>query len=383
MFVKLRFSLQDPHRSCHFINSVSSFGIGGCYVYLFSPVLVTLHSAEPRGQVAPQMCSPVLSSHWAVTFLDVPRCLGVTGLLSGESSAQRQAVRSATSLTGEQWSLDPGFCGSPPPPPLPLLPNNTSTSPAAPPSIFTAALSLSYSPPWASSAAQPHCHSAGDGWPGKLGRGQRLHNGYSISYQERPAARLEAILLCPWTQTPERHAHTRKVWKQQGKTKWRKKKGSREGTQKTKKNGFLLQQSPQLLLSVAPRNYHIIKLFNKMENIISVLQHAAWLIWTCSKKTDCFDHKPKKNNPLGLEVWCDEQCGAGHPCSLWPSPAAPWWWSHADCWELLASLQLMSHDSLWSTTPAHYPASPLRRQHAVGNHLGVTLGILSNCLHKL
>ena len=300
MFVKLRFSLQDPHRSCHFINSVSSFGIGGCYVYLFSPVLVTLHSAEPRGQVAPQMCSPVLSSHWAVTFLDVPRCLGVTGLLSGESSAQRQAVRSATSLTGEQWSLDPGFCGSPPPPPLPLLPNNTSTSPAAPPSIFTAALSLSYSPPWASSAAQPHCHSAGDGWPGKLGRGQRLHNGYSISYQERPAARLEAILLCPWTQTPERHAHTRKVWKQQGKTKWRKKKGSREGTQKTKKNGFLLQQSPQLLLSVAPRNYHIIKLFNKMENIISVLQHAAWLIWTCSKKTDCFDHKPKKTILL---VW--------------------------------------------------------------------------------
>lgn len=62
------------------------------------------------------MCSPVLRSHWAVTFLDVPWCLSVSGLLSRESSAQRQAVCSATPLTGEQWSLDLGFHGSPPPP---------------------------------------------------------------------------------------------------------------------------------------------------------------------------------------------------------------------------------------------------------------------------
>ncbi len=39
--------------------------------------------------------------------------------------AQRQSVRSATSLTGEQWCLDPGFFGSPlllsyQPPPTPL-----------------------------------------------------------------------------------------------------------------------------------------------------------------------------------------------------------------------------------------------------------------------
>lgn len=168
------------------------------------------------------MSSPVLSSHWAATFLDVPWCLSVTGLLSGESSAQRQAVRSATSLTAEQRSLDPGFCGSPPPP---LPPNTTYTSPAAPPSIFTAACSLSYSPPWDSSAAQPHCHSAGDGWPGKLGRGQALNNGYSISYQERPAVRLEAILLFLWTQTPERHPQE-KCENNRGKTKCRKKKAA-------------------------------------------------------------------------------------------------------------------------------------------------------------
>lgn len=48
-----------------------------------SPVLVTLHYAEPLGHAASQMCSRVLSSHWAVTLLDVPWCLSITGLLSG------------------------------------------------------------------------------------------------------------------------------------------------------------------------------------------------------------------------------------------------------------------------------------------------------------
>lgn len=194
---KLLFVLQIHKKGCHF-NTVLSFDIGYGHIYLLSPVLVTLHSAEPLGQVASQMCSPGLSSHWAVTFLDVPWWLSVTGLLSGESSAQ-----SSLSALPPRWqALDPGFCGYTPPP---LLPNTTYTSPATPPSKFTAACALSYSPPWASSAAQPHCHSAGDGWPGKLGGGQGLNNGYSISYQERPAVRLEAILLCLWTQTPERH----------------------------------------------------------------------------------------------------------------------------------------------------------------------------------
>lgn len=48
-----------------------------------SPVLVTLHYAEPLGHAASQMCSRVLSSHWAVTLLDVPWCLSITELLSG------------------------------------------------------------------------------------------------------------------------------------------------------------------------------------------------------------------------------------------------------------------------------------------------------------
>lgn len=178
------------------------------------------------------MYSPVLSSHWAVTLLDVPQCSSVTVLLTGESSAQRQSVRSATSLTGKQWSLDPGFHGSTPPL---LIPNTIYTSPAASPSIFTAACSLSYSSPWAFSAAQPHCHPAGDGWPGKLGAGQGLNNGYSISYQERPAVRLEAILLCLWTQTPERRTQE-KCENIRGKNKMSQKEGSKELTKKTKKN---------------------------------------------------------------------------------------------------------------------------------------------------
>lgn len=36
----------------------------------------------------------------------------------------------------------------------------------------------------------------GKGDQASWGEGQGLNNGYSISYQERPAVRLEAILLC-------------------------------------------------------------------------------------------------------------------------------------------------------------------------------------------
>lgn len=44
-------------------NSVFSFELGGGHIYSLSPVLVTLHSAEPLGRVASQMRSPVPSSH--------------------------------------------------------------------------------------------------------------------------------------------------------------------------------------------------------------------------------------------------------------------------------------------------------------------------------
>lgn len=43
--------------------AVLRFEIHDRHIYLLSPVLVTLHFAEPLGQVASQMCSPVLSSH--------------------------------------------------------------------------------------------------------------------------------------------------------------------------------------------------------------------------------------------------------------------------------------------------------------------------------
>lgn len=71
--------------------------------------------------------------------LHPPRCLSLSGLLSVKGSARWQAFCSATSLTGEQWSLNQGFCGSSPPL---LLQNTTHTFPAAPPSIFTASCTL-------------------------------------------------------------------------------------------------------------------------------------------------------------------------------------------------------------------------------------------------
>lgn len=91
---------QNPNKGSHIVLSSE---IDGGHIYLLSPVLVTLHSAEPLGPVASQMCSPVLSSHWAETFLDVPWCLSVTGLLSGESQH-----RGSLSALPPRWQASNG-----------------------------------------------------------------------------------------------------------------------------------------------------------------------------------------------------------------------------------------------------------------------------------
>lgn len=74
------------------------------------------------------------------------------------------------------------------------------------------------------------CHSAGDEWPGMLGGGQALNNGYSIVYQERPAVRLGNLSLPKNTDSWE--THTIKVWKMV------QKKGSKELSKTTKEMCF-------------------------------------------------------------------------------------------------------------------------------------------------
>lgn len=88
------------------VNSTECTDIGAGHIYLLSPVLVALHFAEPLGQAIFQSCAeqPLSCNVFGCSVV-----LSVTRLLSAESSAQWQAVSSATSLTGERWCLNPCF----------------------------------------------------------------------------------------------------------------------------------------------------------------------------------------------------------------------------------------------------------------------------------
>jgi len=114
--------------------------------------------------------------------------LSVTGLLSEKSPAERQLLRSATSLTGELWSLDPQLL---------WLPSSSSSSSSSssyttytPPSSTSIHIHSRQFPVTFASSCCPEPLGPVDGWPGMLGGGRGLNNGNSIYLLPREAGSL-------------------------------------------------------------------------------------------------------------------------------------------------------------------------------------------------
>lgn len=153
--------------------------------------------------------------------------------MSGVSSAERRSVRSATSMTSEQWSLDWGLCGSPPP----LFPTKTTYASihihsCLLPVIF-ACLSFQLLPSLIVT---------------QLGMSDQA------SWERTKASLLAARLEAVWTQTPERHTEQKNSNNNRSKNQ----NGAKEGSWAEKGNkGHHISALTILLLSVVPRNYHI------------------------------------------------------------------------------------------------------------------------------
>lgn len=176
--------------------------------------------------------------------------------MSGVSSAERWSVRSATSMTSKQWSLDWGLCGSPPP----LFPTKTTYASihihsCLLPVIF-ACLSFQLLPSLIVT---------------QLGMSDQ--GSWERTKASLLAARLEAV----WTQTPERHTEQNNCDNNKGKNQ----NGAKERSWAEKGNkGKHISALTILLLSR--------KLFSKIEhvtlryNTAELVSAFSSLSWKCS-----------------------------------------------------------------------------------------------------